>query len=547
MKLVATWKLQRGTTFGRVDQLLASNTVFNAIATQVQLRAFDLAGLLIVFLWMLSPIGSQAALRVVYSASTLRETTESVKFIDPQTSYYMGAAGSSNLFNNNGRPLFASAMLHASSAQGRAAQDLWGNLRVPMIEALDGSAGQDWISISNSSSTLYSSLVGIPTSPRNLPGDSEFTLHLSYIALDCPIFAILNTTQSGFTNFSDPASSPSLNHPDDSWMAAPIGARTCYAEPDCWKLAQIAASNCGRYCYCDNDCTEAQWPARRLIWESQSSAGVAHADCNMYTTYVDVNYTCSGSPCEATAVRRAPRPVGGAKNKTAFDNELDEGVVNIHSFLQQFTTLYELVGSRYMSPLVAYLMSPDESQTWLGNNYSTSVIDAGRQQFEFRLAQLINTLCIIGISPHTISGYLSVDERKSQPDYANIPPKRIITVPARVITRQSIVRCDKGWLAALLLASVAVMAIAIIGVIVRSQTLVPDILGALSMATLDNQCSDIVKGGSTLDGMERTRLLKHVKIRLGDVNPTGVYGRIALSGKLQKPYIATLKRSRLYE
>ena len=89
MKLVATWKLQKGATFGRVEQLLASNTVFNAVTAQVQLRAFDLAGLFIVFLWMLSPIGSQAALRVVYSASTPQETTESITVLDPQSSYYM--------------------------------------------------------------------------------------------------------------------------------------------------------------------------------------------------------------------------------------------------------------------------------------------------------------------------------------------------------------------------------------------------------------------------------------------------------------------------
>ena len=75
----------------------------------------------------------------------------------------------------------------------------------------------------------------------------------------------------------------------------------------------------------------------------------------------------------------------------------------------------------------------------------------------------------------------------------------------------------------------------------------PDVLGSLSLTTLDNRCSDLAQGGSTLDGMERTRLLKHVRIQLGDINPTGVYGRIALSGQSGESAVAAVEKSRLYE
>jgi hypothetical protein len=76
---------------------------------------------------------------------------------------------------------------------------------------------------------------------------------------------------------------------------------------------------------------------------------------------------------------------------------------------------------------------------------------------------------------------------------------------------------------------------------------VPDILGSLTLVTLDNRCGDIAMGGSTLDGIERARLLKHLSAHMVDVNPSAVHGRLALLGASNDSPIGNVESFRLYE
>ncbi|KAI0486371.1 hypothetical protein F4859DRAFT_528139 [Xylaria cf. heliscus] len=566
LKLIATWKLQNGSKFGRIEQLLASNTLFGTFSSHIQLRSFDLVGLLVVAIWLASPLGSQASLRTVYPASVPLQTSDEVMFLDPQTPYYMGESSSSSSFQTIGRSLFGSALLYATSDPGHSTQDVWGNLRIPMLEAMGDADKFDWIQIKNASNVTYTSLVGVPINLGQQPGSVDFTLNVSYIFLDCPTFAITNRTgrPGMFTNFSDPNSRPALSDQRNSWVSAAISDSRYYVpSDDAWILAQVAATNCSGGCSCTipgttpgnyqslhtDNCTKGLWPARRLIWESDTDETLSHADCNLHTTYADVNYTCAGAgkPCEAKGVRRSPSP-RNPRNATVFD---DDGWVsgggNIQAFIQQFTELNELPGSRYLVPVVAYLMSPDEALTWTSNQYDRNVIQAGRAQFERRLSQLINTLHTIGSAPYTVAGTVPVGGEYNTTQRPEIYLQNITTVPATVTAEQRVIRCDRGWLAALLLSSFTVLAAALASVVIRRRVLVPDVLGSLTLVTLDNRCEDVAIGGSTLDGIERARLLKHVPVRMADVNPGGVHGRLALSGLGNDSLIRNVERSRLYQ
>ncbi|KAI0442512.1 hypothetical protein F4803DRAFT_551098 [Xylaria telfairii] len=566
LKLIATWKLQCGSKFGRIEQLLASNTLFGTFSSHIQLRSFDLVGLLVVAVWLASPLGSQASLRTVYPTSVALQASDEVMFLDPQTPYYMGESSSSSSFQTIGRSLFGSALLYATSNPGHSTQDVWGSLRIPMLEAMDNAESLDWIHIRNASNITYSSLVGVPFKLGQQQGSTDFTLNVSYVSLDCPTFAITNKTgrPGMFTNFSDPNSRPALNDQRNSWISAAISNSRYYVPSgDAWTLAQLAATNCSGGCSCTippmipgdysnlhtDNCTKGLWPARRLIWESNTDDTLAHVDCNLHTTYADVNYTCAGAgkPCEAKGIRRSPSP-RNPRNATVFD---DDGWVsgggNIQAFIQQFTELNELPGSRYLVPIVAYLMSPDEALTWTSNQYDRNVIQAGRTQFEHRLSQLINTLHTIGSAPYTVASTAPVSSEYNTTQRPEIYPQNVTTVPMTVTAEQRVIRCDRGWLAVLLLSSFTVLAAALASVVVRRRVLVPDVLGSLTLVTLDNRCEHIAMGGSTLDGIERARLLKHVPVRMVDVNPSGVHGRLALSGSRNDSLIGNIESSRLYQ
>ena len=87
-----------------------------------------------------------------------------------------------------------------------------------------------------------------------------------------------------------------------------------------------------------------------------------------------------------------------------------------------------------------------------------------------------------------------------------------------------------GWLTVSLCASGGMLLASIAAVIFNHATICPDILGHCSTMTKDNSHIKLPAGGSTLDGMDRARLL-NLKVRIGRVGNNGdsVVGRISVA------------------
>jgi hypothetical protein len=64
--------------------------------------------------------------------------------------------------------------------------------------------------------------------------------------------------------------------------------------------------------------------------------------------------------------------------------------------------------------------------------------------------------------------------------------------------------------------SVLLMAVAC-GVVLNRMVVAPEILGFMSALTRDNPHVRIPGGGTAMSGIQRSRLLKDVRIRLGDI------------------------------
>lgn len=83
------------------------------------------------------------------------------------------------------------------------------------------------------------------------------------------------------------------------------------------------------------------------------------------------------------------------------------------------------------------------------------------------------------------------------------------------------------WIGIDYFSGILLLAAAIYSFWLRKRTLAPDIFGFVSSLTRDNPHFPIPPGGSTLDGIERTRALRSMKVRIGDVNGhQGEIGRI---------------------
>jgi hypothetical protein len=204
---------------------MGSQTVFGAIKAVWTLRSFTLhftiISLALLMLWSLSPIGSQASLRVIYLEAELETQTISISYMNTDPRRWTQLPILYPDLTNGGytseqavyQSVFTSALLtQGSSVQylnGTAQQsdfdslitllggvtsaiekstvDAWGNFRLPAYHLLPGldSASQSnhaWVSVPSEELPPYTSGIGIPV--RNLPtmgiGNLSFTIPASY-------------------------------------------------------------------------------------------------------------------------------------------------------------------------------------------------------------------------------------------------------------------------------------------------------------------------------------------------------------------------------
>ncbi|KKA24995.1 hypothetical protein T310_0976 [Rasamsonia emersonii CBS 393.64] len=422
MRSLATWRIQRGATVKFVEQLMGSYSISGAVFTQLFLHAFDLVGLAIVLIWVLSPLGSQASLRVISPDTVYLTNNTALTAIDTFSRYPDAGVDSIDWSYIPLRAIFSAGLMSVKLLQTRN-QDIWGNIRIPYL-GHDAVMSDDWTVFANTSNVTYSSLVGVPIFTIPQEGNTTFTMSTSYLDPSCSVFdlrpALDNATNDGFTNYSSPDAPRPPGRTDCSWDTASGYLVSVAGSRPCQTL--VFNSTTGR-------------DARVLVLESLMDyvpQYISHMECQLFTTRTGV--------------------------------------------------------------------------------------------FELRLAQLLNTQFLSALSPNNTIGFFEPADQ-----YSNW---RMVNVTAQTTTSRSVVRCNHAWLAALIIASAACFVAAVAGAAARLATLVPDVLGTLSLAMLDNRCGDIAVGGSTLDGATKAALLKNVRVRLGDVRPQEEVGLIALAGPL---------------
>ncbi|OMP83028.1 hypothetical protein BK809_0001220, partial [Diplodia seriata] len=88
LRTISLWQLEKGQKIGVLDQLLGSTSVVSTIITQFQLRAYGPVGVCLMLLWIISPLGGQATLRIL---DTKLQVDNSSITIDYPTMNYTAA------------------------------------------------------------------------------------------------------------------------------------------------------------------------------------------------------------------------------------------------------------------------------------------------------------------------------------------------------------------------------------------------------------------------------------------------------------------------
>jgi hypothetical protein len=110
---------ERGTTLGRLEQLIGCQSVFTALERQIVLRSWSVVELLSILVWLLSPVGGQSALRLLGQESKMVSSTATVRYLDPQSvkNSYLGSASGLNSARPAHTSIFLAALLSSSKYQ----------------------------------------------------------------------------------------------------------------------------------------------------------------------------------------------------------------------------------------------------------------------------------------------------------------------------------------------------------------------------------------------------------------------------------------------
>jgi hypothetical protein len=518
MKSIALWRVQtrQGATIGLVQQCLGSQTISSAFLTQVRLRAINTFAIFSVILWCLSPLGSQASLRVISIVDDYLEVPMNMSTVNTFSEYQYGySEGVGEAGTRISSPV--AAAISAASLLGSRNQDLWGNIRFPMMENLETSS-DEWVDLPHTSNLTYSSLVGTPVGTLPSSGNISFTLPGSYLSISCPDFGTSQTSE--FFNWIS-RTPPNGNHCD--WASSKTSN----------EQFKIAIS---RQCTGSRMNTTTH-NARKLIWESSTfnnNTDWTWAACDLTTTYVDANMTCTGSSsgssllstCKLSAARRSPNYqfhtnwtvfdiIGNGNYNFSGPNSDADGVLSI------LTGLYpRLLPTAGIEPVLAYLINPYHA-VGLGESQETMKTYAiGRRVFQTRLAQLLNSILYIGIDPTVFTGSWDLSHI--------VTNEHAFNFTAINSHQYQVVRCSRPWLGVLIVSSLTIFICALIGATLRIITLAPDILSPITAVFLHNKTTGVV-GSSTWSSDEWARNLSDTKIYLGDIEPGAEIGCIALA------------------
>ena len=264
------------------------------------------------------------------------------------------------------------------------------------------------------------------------------------------------------------------------------------------------------------------------------------ANCSLKTSYVECQVQCNGNNCSVVALRNSTLP---AHSTSVTSLDLFEGTAYINFFIA-FINSTGVGHEATLSPLEMYLTDP-ESAFAVGEDTDDwpSIFPIGRQVFEQRFAQLMNSYYFAGIQPNAITGNFS------NPGLGDA--YQVQSASGTLRTKFTVLTYNRGWLATLILASLVMLLLGIVGTVLNMRRRSPDVLDSFSLAIRYNVHVELPDGtqvSSMVDGVEFSRKVRNLKVRLGDVHSEREIGMVAISNKEIGGIGATkLRQERLYE
>ncbi|KAI5924001.1 hypothetical protein F4810DRAFT_157844 [Camillea tinctor] len=521
---ILIWRLEKGARVGTLDLLAGSTSLTSTVTSQIQMRMVSILGVLLLALWALSPVGGQASFRQLSIGP--KESSEPVNYT------YMTFGGNIAQYDSSDRTtsfgiinsMLLSTLISPYSTR-LSSVDIWGNVKIPLIEPYENGSTPDdegWYT-SNTSNSVYSSLVGLPITGLNGSFiEYSVTVETQYLFLNCPVVY-------------------------GPWVPIPVNNSAWYTGTGAQMWSYDNATQ--RL----STPPESMTQPRQFSYQWWNAPTNMTSNCSLTTTYVEATISCgrnAPSSCSVSRLRRSQLP-----HPPAAYTQLDGSWQGWQQFAQNFVTS-ATAHPTYATAVSWYLVNPSNPLSVYPNPDFSLADHPTNTVYAERLGQLFNTYwtCINGM--HAVPGGLT--PTTAYVDGADPSGYYLANVSSSIGARSTsteVIQCSYNWVVALCLASAVMIIASLVHPVVRyGFTTAPDLmLNISSLAMRDNPHVTLPGGGSGtfLGAADRARLLKRMRVRFGDVDSAGDVGRLAVGsldrGVGEKENVDYVRKTRLYE
>ncbi|WYZ38076.1 hypothetical protein EsH8_II_001582 [Colletotrichum jinshuiense] len=497
-----------------LEHLSGATSLFSALERVFVLRNFGAIGIVTTAVWLLSPLGGQAlSLRLLSKRPLYSNSTQNVTYLGPDflSRVYLDPQSVSRIST-----VYLSSLSTPETLR-ESPRDLWGNPKTSISDSRTGEADPSgWKPLTSANNAAsYTNLIGIPVKAFGDGVASEFVVSSVNMDIQCSSLELTDTEtfkqslkEPLVVNYSGggtfPNGTTSIVFPEEFARSRNLTS-FIYMTNTSW--TQFVSDM-------TQPMTIFYGSMAQMTWGTAQQGGlpISLATCTMLPRVLETKLTCNGQVCQVVATRRKQQ----VTQKTGL-----------------ITNILDIVRRPHFCTMGSSEASYDSSQTerfiFSGSTGTASrILDLWQMplaEFEERFQHVINTYWYASASEMFWQGNLSSYYHQAH----------VVQTPAAVTEDLGLhYVCDWTWFGLAVAVLILLEGLAIVNMVLRFRTCVPDIFGYVSSLVIGNMYCEAkgLEQSSALDGLERANALGHMRFQLADVKGTEDVGKIAFVPRL---------------
>lgn len=537
-----------------VEQFIGSQSVFGAIYTQLRLQLVDVTGIALILLWLISPLGGQASLRLLSTRSSAVITTTQIGFANlTNSSSQLFDDLQSRIYERTFNGLYTAGLIAPLDVK-QSPQDPWGNLKIPVFETLSGPPDDaGFKTISDDNQTDWASLIGLPVTGLLEGAQVNSIIPAQYYYTNCSRIYGVDGTKN--------------------WPATELGL-TGYNNTNIWMSVTGSADFVAQWLVSFGGDYKDGWPKSSQLtmtfasWSGDSMGGdggvfytanATIAKCTIEPSFIDIQMVCEGLSCRAAAARRSSRvrPTNSsdsASNLAWWGWLLQETGEAQRDFSTYWTTANSAPDTGQIAPTLVYI-GGSEAFPFVApgggiGGQAPSLYNLELDAFNRRMRRLFNTYWQSSIGPPAYNGTIPRGDPaaflsgKTAND-SNLQYQMTISPAGATVERNiTIFHTEPWWLTITIVASCILLLTGLLGFGAKCMCIGPDLLTSFTTALRASpQTAPYLRdNNSTFDSSEVAKANKSLMVALQDVRPDQPVGLVALSADRSAEGIANVRR-----